>query len=118
MQPEQVRHTFRLAYVVSHPIQYQSGLLRLIAAQPDIDLLVIFCSDFSAKNYKDAGFGAEVRWDVPLMEGYRSVVLPRMRETSSPEPTRPISFGCLPPPATRVWTAIHSTRCGYTATPA
>lgn len=84
---------FRLAYVVSHPIQYQAGLLRLIAAQPDIDLVVLFCSDFSAKNYKDVGFGAAVRWDVPLMEGYRSVVLARMRETSSPEPTRPISFG-------------------------
>ena len=86
---------FRLAYVVSHPIQYQAGLLRLIAAQPDIDLLVIFCSDFSVRGYKDEGFGAEVRWDVPLVEGYRSVVLPRVRETSSPSPTRPIAHGFL-----------------------
>lgn len=84
---------FRLAYVVSHPIQYQAGLLRLIAAQPDIDLLVIFCSDFSARNYKDAGFGAIVKWDVPLLDGYRSVVLPRLRETNSPSPTRPVAYG-------------------------
>ncbi|MGI4758541.1 MAG: glycosyltransferase family 4 protein [Janthinobacterium lividum] len=78
---------------MSHPIQYQAGLLRLLASQPDIDLLVIFCSDFSARQYQDSGFGASVAWDVPLMDGYRSVVLPRFRETSSPSPTRPISHG-------------------------
>ena len=32
----------RLLYVVSHPIQYQAPLLRLIAAQPDIALTVLF----------------------------------------------------------------------------
>lgn len=83
----------RLAYVVSHPIQYQAGLLRTIAAQPDIDLFVLFCSDFSVRSYQDAGFGATVQWDTPLLEGYRSVVLPRFRDTSDPGPTRPIARG-------------------------
>ncbi len=93
MQIDGTARKFRLAYVVSHPIQYQAGMLRLLAAQPDIDLLVLFCSDFSARGYQDAGFGTAVHWDVPLMEGYRSVVLPRVRETSSPSPTRPVSHG-------------------------
>lgn len=93
MQANGTARRFRLAYVVSHPIQYQAGLLRLLAARADIDLLVLFCSDFSAREYRDAGFGAEVRWDVPLMDGYRSVVLPRFRETSRPGPTRPIAHG-------------------------
>ena len=83
----------RIAYVVSHPIQYQASLLRRIAADPEIDLLVLFCSDFSVKGYQDQGFGTTVEWDVPLLEGYRSVVLPRFRETNSPGPTRPISLG-------------------------
>ncbi len=86
------RH-FRLAYVVSHPIQYQAGLLRLLAAQLDIDLLVLFCSDFSVRSYKDEGFGTAVTWDTPLLEGYRHVVLPRVRDTDSPNPTSPIAFG-------------------------
>jgi glycosyltransferase involved in cell wall biosynthesis len=60
----------RLAYFVSHPIQYQAPLLRRIAADPDIDLKVSFYSDFSLKAYKDPGFGKSIKWDVPLTEGY------------------------------------------------
>ena len=33
-----MREKWRLAYVVSHPIQYQAPLLRRINAEPDIDL--------------------------------------------------------------------------------
>ena len=85
----------RLAYVVSHPIQYQVPLLRRIAAEPDIDLTVFYCSDFSLRAYQDKGFGTSVQWDVPLLEGYRSVILPRIRETHEPSSTRPVSFGFL-----------------------
>ena len=60
----------RLAYFVSHPIQYQAPLLRLIAADPDIELKVFFYSDFSLKAYKDQGFGRLIEWDIPLTEGY------------------------------------------------
>jgi glycosyltransferase involved in cell wall biosynthesis len=60
----------RLAYFVSHPIQYQAPLLRLIAQDPDIELKVFFYSDFSLKGYQDPGFGTSVKWDVPLIDGY------------------------------------------------
>lgn len=66
----------RLAYLVSHPIQYQAPLLRRIAQDPDIDLHVLFMSDFSLRSYKDEGFGREVKWDVPLVEGYSHEFLP------------------------------------------
>ncbi|MEQ9667667.1 glycosyltransferase family 4 protein [Coleofasciculus sp. G2-EDA-02] len=59
-----------LAYFVSHPIQYQAPLLRLIAADPDIDLKVFFYSNFSLTSYQDRGFGLRVEWDVPLTAGY------------------------------------------------
>jgi glycosyltransferase involved in cell wall biosynthesis len=70
----------RLAYVVSHPIQYQAPLLRRLAREPDIDLHVFFGSDFSLRGYKDTGFGVEVKWDVPLLDGYKSEFLPRLRD--------------------------------------
>ncbi len=60
----------RLAYFVSHPIQYQVPLLRLIAAEPEIDFKVFFYSDFSLTAYQDEGFGRLIKWDVPLTEGY------------------------------------------------
>lgn len=85
----------RLAYVVSHPIQYQAELLRRIAADPDINLTVLFCSDFSVRAYRDEGFGVAVTWDVPLTEGYRHIFLPRWRDNSSPRPLAPITRGFL-----------------------
>ncbi len=85
--------TVRVAYLVSHPIQYQAPLLRCIARDPEIDLTVFFGSDFSVRGYKDEGFGVEVKWDTPLLEGYRSVFLPRVRDTGGLSLTSPISRG-------------------------
>lgn len=67
----------KLAYFVSHPIQYQAPLLRRIAAHPDIDLRVFFISDFSVRTYFDEGFGVSFNWDVPLLEGYEYEFLSR-----------------------------------------
>lgn len=63
----------RLLYLVSHPIQYQAPLLRRVAAQPDITLRVLFERD-TENGYFDPGFGREVRWDLPLRQGYDSVL--------------------------------------------
>lgn len=60
----------RLAYFVSHPIQYQAPLLRFIATDPDIQLKVFFYSDFSLRAYQDQEFDQLVEWDLPLTEGY------------------------------------------------
>lgn len=68
----------RIAYVVSHPIQYQAPLLRRIAAESDLDLNVLFLSDFSTRAYRDRGFGQAITWDVDLLQGYRSKVLPAL----------------------------------------
>ena len=67
---------FRIAYVVSHPIQYQAPLLRHLAEDGAIDVSVLFLSDLSTRSYRDPGFGHEVEWDTPLLEGYRHVFLP------------------------------------------
>ncbi len=83
----------RLAYLVSHPIQYQAPLLRRIAQEPDIDLTVLFGSDLSVRRYKDQGFGVEVAWDTPLLEGYRSEFLKPWRDSGSISPASPISRG-------------------------
>jgi glycosyltransferase involved in cell wall biosynthesis len=87
------RPPVRLAYLVSHPIQYQSPLLRRIAAQPDIDLTVFFGSDFSVKGYADEGFGVEVKWDVPLLEGFRHEFLPNLRDQRTGSGLSAISYG-------------------------
>jgi glycosyltransferase involved in cell wall biosynthesis len=87
------RARVRLAYLVSHPIQYQAPLLRRIAREPEIDLTVLFGSDFSVRGYKDGGFGVEVLWDTPLLEGYGSEFLQPWRDVGGVSPTTPISRG-------------------------
>jgi glycosyltransferase involved in cell wall biosynthesis len=83
----------RLAYLVSHPIQYQAPMLRRIAQESDIDLTVFFGSDFSVRDYKDAGFGVGVKWDVPLLDGYRHEFLPVLRDNSNPGTLSPLNYG-------------------------
>ncbi len=88
-----IRRRFRLAVVASHPIQYQAPLFRALAAAPDMDLSVFFCSDSGARAYRDPGFDREVKWDVDLLDGYRSEVLPN----ASPRPTPSTFWGLINP---------------------
>jgi len=66
----------RVAHLVSHPIHYQAPLYRELASRPEIELTVYFYSDGSVRGYHDEEFGRVVRWDTPLLEGYRSRFLP------------------------------------------
>ena len=83
----------KVAYLVSHPIQYQAPLLRQVAQQPDIDLTVFFASDFSVRKYVDRGFGVDVKWDVPLLEGYHYEFLPAIWDKRRTGPTSQLSYG-------------------------
>ncbi len=61
---------YRLAVVITHPIQYQTPLFRELARDPEIELTVFFASKESVNGRIDAEFGVPVSWDVPLLEGY------------------------------------------------
>jgi glycosyltransferase involved in cell wall biosynthesis len=61
----------RLAIIASHVIQYQDPFFRLLAAEPADDLTVIFCSSAGARSYHDREMGANVRWDLDLLQGYK-----------------------------------------------
>ncbi len=67
--------THKLAVLNSHPIQYFAPLYRRLAEEPDIDLTVYYCNEKGAAEYEDQGFGQAIKWDVPVLGGYRSVVL-------------------------------------------
>ncbi|HEV7763710.1 MAG TPA: glycosyltransferase family 4 protein [Thermoanaerobaculia bacterium] len=61
----------RVALIASHVIQYQAPFFRLLAAEPDLDLDVIFCSTDGAKVYRDEEMQTTFRWDLDLLSGYR-----------------------------------------------
>ncbi len=73
----------RLCVVLTHPVQYYAPWFRHIAmSRPDdIDLTVLYATRPLASQ-QSVGFGGAFAWDVPLLEGYRSVVLrPATSET-------------------------------------
>ena len=78
---------------MSHPIQYQAPLLRLIASQSDIDLTVFFGSDISVRAFVDPGFKTVVAWDVPLLDGYKHEFLPAVGGHDRISAARPFSYG-------------------------
>jgi glycosyltransferase involved in cell wall biosynthesis len=84
---------YRVACLVSHPIQYQAPLFRYLSSRPGIDLTVFFLSDLSVHTYRDSGFGVDVKWDVPLLDGYRHEFLPRVGSWSGLSFWRPWTFG-------------------------
>ena len=85
----------RLAYLVSHPIQYQAPLLRRIAEEPDIDLTVFYGSDSSVRGYRDEGFGVGVKWDIPMLDGYKHEFLPRLRDRGTVSVASPLNYGLV-----------------------
>jgi glycosyltransferase involved in cell wall biosynthesis len=84
---------YRLAYLVSHPIQYQAPLLKCIASDPAFDLSVYFLSAFSTCEYRDPGFAADITWDVPLLEGYKHEFLPAIGRRDRLTRLRPFARG-------------------------
>ncbi len=87
------RKKVKLAYLVSHPIQYQAPLLRRISQEPDIDLTVFFGSSFSVREYRDKGFGVGVKWGVSLLYGYHYEFLPTIRDGERTGMTWPMNYG-------------------------
>jgi glycosyltransferase involved in cell wall biosynthesis len=61
----------KVALIASHVIQYQAPFFRLLAAEPGLDLEVLFCSTDGAEVYRDPEMQTTFRWDLDLLGGYR-----------------------------------------------
>ena len=83
---------YRLFAVETHPIQYKAPLFRRLAADPRIDLTVLYAMIPDAAQ-QGAGFGVPFAWDVPLLGGYRHEVL----ENRAKQPSVTTFSGCDTP---------------------
>jgi glycosyltransferase involved in cell wall biosynthesis len=66
----------RMLIVASHPVQYESPILRLLEQDPRVESEVAYCSLQGAEPGIDPDFGVEVKWDVPLLDGYKWTLIP------------------------------------------
>ena len=92
---------YRVLLVATHPVQYATPIFRKMAQHPKLDILVAFCSLQGATAGTDPGFGIEVAWDVPLLEGYPWVQLPNF----ALRPRLGRFFGLVNP---RIWKLTRS----------
>lgn len=82
---------YRVLLVCSHPVQYASPVFRLMSVHPKLDIEVAYCSMQGAEPGVDAGFGREVQWDVPLLDGFPWTHVPNR----SPRPRLGHFFGLV-----------------------
>jgi glycosyltransferase involved in cell wall biosynthesis len=63
-------HRYRVLAVAAHPVQYMAPIFRRMANHPAFDLHVAYCDLRGAEATHDPEFGANIKWDVPLLDGY------------------------------------------------
>jgi glycosyltransferase involved in cell wall biosynthesis len=54
-----------------HPIQYHSPLYQRLTSRGQVDLDVLFLSDYGYRGVVDPEFGVTVAWDIDLLSGFR-----------------------------------------------
>ena len=77
-------------------IQYQDPFFRLLAADPEVDLTVLYCSTAGARTYRDADMGTALKWDVEILTGYHHRFLRNLVHDSNRGWTRHINPGIVP----------------------
>jgi glycosyltransferase involved in cell wall biosynthesis len=64
----------KLAIISTHPIQYNAPFFKLLTERGKIEIKVFYTWSQSEKGIKfDPGFGKEIQWDVPLLDGYEYI---------------------------------------------
>ena len=97
---------YKLAFFVSHPIQYQVPLFKLLSQEKQIVFKVFYLCDISLRTYKDHGFGHSIKWDIPLLEGYNYEFLKCKLKNNTFSLFNPLVFGIKAALKQQKWDAV------------
>lgn len=76
----------RLAILTTHPIQYNAPFFKRLHGHDGIEVKVFYTwSQTMSGGHYDPDFGREVRWDIPLLEGYPYVFVPNTARKPGPK---------------------------------
>lgn len=92
----------RLAIISTHPVQYYAPLFKALSGRKELTVHVFYGWHGPSAGAFDPGFGADVAWDVPLLEGYPHTFL----ENTSADPGTHHFRGITTPgliPAVEAW---------------
>jgi len=82
---------YKVLVVTANPVQYSTPIFQLMAQNSKLDIIVAYCSLQGAEPGFDSEFGVEVKWDIPLLDGYPWIQL----SNQSPQPRLGKFFGLI-----------------------
>jgi glycosyltransferase involved in cell wall biosynthesis len=91
---------YRVLLIATHAVQYSSPSFREMARHPRLDIQVAYLNLKKSQGAIDEDFGVEVKWDVPLFEGYPWTDVPNRAR----RPSLDKFFGLVNP---ALWTMIR-----------
>ena len=99
----QLMRKYRVAVLNTHPIQYFAPLYAFANRAEDLELKVLFMSDYGLRVSVDPGFAQTVKWDLDLLSGYPSAFLGNRAKTRTPS-------GFFSIVAPEIWRELRSGR--------
>jgi glycosyltransferase involved in cell wall biosynthesis len=75
----------RLAVVLSHPTQYYGPWFRWMRSHTQLQFRVFYLWDFGVSKRHDPQFGTSFEWDVDLLSGYDSEIVPNVAKRPGAE---------------------------------
>ena len=83
----------RVAFLLTHPIQYISPFLAYLARRSSINVVALYQSDCSLPDRPSANSHAFPAWDIPLLDGYEYRFLPALGSRHHLSYLRPFTYG-------------------------
>lgn len=85
----------KIAYLLTHPIPYQSSLIRELFKSKKFYLKVFYCSNITVSDYKDKEMNRVINWNYDLLSGYDFEFLKSFFNSKIPSFFFPINIGLL-----------------------
>src|SRR4051812_4674321 len=60
----------KLAIISTHPIQYYAPVFKMLSEEKGLFVKVFYTWGEESVSKFDPGFGKEIQWDIPILEGY------------------------------------------------
>ncbi|MBI5079275.1 glycosyltransferase family 4 protein [Candidatus Wolfebacteria bacterium] len=91
-----INNRCKIAFLTSHPIQYQAPLFKKLSEYQGVDLFVYFSWNFGINEPTfDSEFGKKIKWDIPLLKGYKYKFLKNLSLKSSSDFWGQINFDII-----------------------
>jgi len=68
----------KLAIVTTHPIQYNAPFFKMLNERGKVYPKVFYTWPQAIEGYDDPSFGKQIKWDIPLLEGYEWEAVPNI----------------------------------------